>query len=118
MWRPVGRYRTSRAALCADSRGLALEVGRHGARVNRVLPGFVRTPEGDDRLAVRAEAAGITTDEFLLAARRGIPLGRPGTVQEAAQLIADLASPAASFVSGAQILVDGAAFSGAVRDAE
>lgn len=104
-------YTAAKAALGAYSKGLAVEMGRHGVRVNCVLPGFI--PDGDDhaqRLGVRAAAAGMPADQFIQQAVNAIPLGRAGTPREAAQLIAYLVSPAASYVSGAQILIDGAAF--------
>jgi len=103
-------YTASKAALVAYSKGLAVEVGRHGVRVNCVLPGFIPSEDHNERLDERARAAGVTTKQLLKQAINGIPLGRPGTPQEAAALIAYLVSPAASFVSGAQILLDGAAF--------
>lgn len=103
-------YTASKAALIAYSKGLAVEVGRHGVRVNCVLPGFVPSEDHRERLGARAEAAGMPVDQFLQQIVSGIPLGRAGTPEEAAQLIAYLVSPAAGFVSGAQILLDGGAF--------
>ena len=103
-------YTASKAALSAYSKGLAVEVGRHGVRVNCVLPGFVRGEDHDERLGERAKAAGIPAGQFVQQITSAIPLGRAGTPDEAAQLIAYLLSPAAGYVSGAQILVDGAAF--------
>jgi NAD(P)-dependent dehydrogenase (short-subunit alcohol dehydrogenase family) len=103
-------YTASKAALSAYSKGLAVEVGRHGVRVNCVLPGFIPSEDHAERLNDRAEAAGMPTEQFLQQIVNAIPLGRPGTPQEAAQLIAYFVSPAASYLSGAQILFDGAAF--------
>lgn len=102
--------RSSKAALSAYSKGLAVEVGRYGVRVDCVLPGFIPNEDHAERLNDRAEAAGMPTEQFLQQIVNAIPLGRPGTPQEAAQLIAYLVSPAASYLSGAQILFDGAAF--------
>jgi NAD(P)-dependent dehydrogenase (short-subunit alcohol dehydrogenase family) len=103
-------YTAAKAALSAYSKGLAVEVGRHGVRVNCVLPGFIPSADHGKRLDARAAAAGMPTEQFLQQVISTIPLGRAGTPEEAAQLIVYLVSPAASFVSGAQILLDGAAF--------
>ena len=103
-------YTASKAALSAYSKGLAVEVGRQGVRVNCVLPGFIRGEDHAERLDDRAAAAGLPTEQFLKQVVNAIPLGHAGTPAEVAQLIAYLVSPAASFVSGAQILIDGAAF--------
>jgi NAD(P)-dependent dehydrogenase (short-subunit alcohol dehydrogenase family) len=103
-------YTAAKAALSAYSKGLAVEVGRHGVRVNCVLPGFIPSADHGKRLDARAAAVGMPTEQFLQQVISTIPLGRAGTPEEAAQLIVYLVSPAASFVSGAQILLDGAAF--------
>ena len=101
-------YSASKAALSAYSKGLAIEAGTHGVRVNTVLPGLIRTDVLD---AVAAEA-GEAPDALLaqMVATMRIPLGRAGTPEEAARLIAFLVSPAAGYVSGAQLVVDGGFF--------
>ncbi|RIX27720.1 SDR family oxidoreductase [Amnibacterium setariae] len=74
----------------------ALELGRHGITVNAVAPGEIATPmtgmEDQDPTEVR---------------RPGVPLGRPGSAHEIAAVVAFLASPAASYVTGASWPVDG-----------
>ncbi|MDP8992272.1 MAG: SDR family oxidoreductase [Actinomycetota bacterium] len=91
------------AAYCASKGGLglltkvmALELAPHGITVNAVAPGEISTPmtgqhdedpEGQDR--------------------PGIPLGRPGHAREIAQAVAHLASPEASYTTGASFVVDG-----------
>jgi NAD(P)-dependent dehydrogenase (short-subunit alcohol dehydrogenase family) len=102
-------YTASKAALSAYSKGLANEVGRHGIRVNVVLPGLIRTEALDTRMASLAQQAGADPDSVLdqTVAAMGIPLARAGTADEAAQLITFLASPAASYLTGSQFTVDG-----------
>ena len=104
-------YTAAKAALTAYSKGLAREAGQHGIRVNVVLPGLIRTEALDARMASLAGQAGSTPDSVLesTVAALGIPLGRPGTADDAAQLIAFLVSPAAAYLTGSQFTVDGGA---------
>jgi Tropinone reductase 1 len=91
-------YTMSKAALDAMSDWLAAEWGPDGIRSNVVHPWYIRTPLvaevlEDARRRMRIEAA--------------TPLGRIGEPHEAARVIAFLASPAASYVSGAHVDIDG-----------
>jgi glucose 1-dehydrogenase len=85
-------YASAKAALGMLTRSLALELGADGIRVNAVAPGAIATERN------------VEADEL----RDEIPLGRPGTTDEVADLVAYLASDGARYVSGASILVDGA----------
>jgi NAD(P)-dependent dehydrogenase (short-subunit alcohol dehydrogenase family) len=102
-------YTAAKAALTAYSKGLANELGGHGIRVNVVLPGMIRTEALDARIASLAEQEGSEPGLVLqrAVAAAGIPLARAGFADEVAQVIMFLASPAASYLTGSQITVDG-----------
>jgi 3-oxoacyl-[acyl-carrier protein] reductase len=86
-------YATAKAAVTGMTRSVALEYGSFGINCNAVLPGWIET-------------ASSTQPE--IAAGRASPTGRPGTPAEVAACATFLASPAASYVNGAMLVVDGA----------
>jgi NAD(P)-dependent dehydrogenase (short-subunit alcohol dehydrogenase family) len=100
-------YCASKGAVVLLTKAMALDYGPHGIRVNCVCPGDTDTP----LLAREAEILGSTLEAFR-AAGRARPLGRIGQPAEIADVIAYLASDAASFVTGAAIPVDGGGLAG------
>jgi NAD(P)-dependent dehydrogenase (short-subunit alcohol dehydrogenase family) len=102
-------YAAAKAALNAYSRTLAAEVGPHGVRVVCVLPGFIATEGALSHLQQFADRQGITIEEQTqqVVEHLNLPMGRPGEPEDAAELIAFLASARAKWLTGAQFRVDG-----------
>ncbi|MDD2030719.1 SDR family oxidoreductase [Pseudomonas sp. N-137] len=103
-------YAAAKAALSTYSKSLSKEVSPRGVRVVRVSPGWVET-EASVALAERlAQEAGTDYQggkEIIMKALGGIPLGRPSTPCEVADLIGFLASPRAASITGSEFVIDG-----------
>ncbi|MFJ8019459.1 SDR family NAD(P)-dependent oxidoreductase [Streptomyces sp. NPDC096311] len=97
-------YSTSKAAVNAMTRSLALEYAPHGVRVNCVAPGIVDTPMGVDNVA---RATGASRDEVAAQRAAMIPMGHQGTSWDVANAALFLASDEAAFVTGVVLPVDG-----------
>jgi NAD(P)-dependent dehydrogenase (short-subunit alcohol dehydrogenase family) len=85
-------------------RTLALEWGRHGIRSNSILPGFIRDTVGAERLA--------GNEDLVRKVIAHTPLGRFGTVDDIGRAAVFLASPAAAFITGTALVVDGGHYLG------
>ncbi|QUQ67069.1 oxidoreductase [Kutzneria sp. CA-103260] len=102
-------YAAAKAALNCYSKSLATACGPYGVRVTAVMPGVIETDAVEASLVRAAERTGRDLDavraEFHQ--RLAAPIGRPGQPREAAELIAFLASPRASYLTGVAISLDG-----------
>ena len=97
-------YGALKAALTAYSASLAQELAPAGIRVNTVTPGGTVTPGADEVRRPMVEAIGALAEALL---KQMIPLGRLGQASEIAETIAYLASDRASWITGANYVIDG-----------
>ncbi|HCJ86065.1 MAG TPA: hypothetical protein DHV80_05850 [Acidimicrobiaceae bacterium] len=100
-------YAATKAAMIATGKALAGKYGKDGVLVNSVLPGLIHTAMWDRAAGEVADASGARPEEVLANNSRSVPVGRYGTAEEVANVIAFLCSEAASYVNGAAIDVDG-----------
>ena len=99
--RDYTHYNASKGGVLLLTKTMAVELAEHGVRVNALCPGYVRT-ELNEKIA--AEIAPDFIDAY---GRDNVPLRRVGLPDEVAAAYAFLASDDASFITGAQLVVDG-----------
>lgn len=101
-----------RLATIGLTKSLALELGGEGIRFNAILPGWTETERVSQLMAARAQSSGATPQEETAKQAKDIPLGRMGKPEEFARAAAFLVSPAASYITGVMLQVDGGVIKG------
>lgn len=101
-----------RSAVIGLTKTLSQELGDDRIRVNSILPGWTSTERVDELLNASAAKSGNAVEAELAAATALIPLGRMGTPEEFANVAVFLCSPAAAYVNGVMLQVDGGRYQG------
>ena len=103
----LGVSNTVRGAVANWAKTWATEVAAHGITVNNVLPGATHTARLTGLAKAKAESTGQTPEDILAAMAAKVPAGRVGRPEEVGHAIAFLCSPAAGYISGINLPVDG-----------
>jgi 3-oxoacyl-[acyl-carrier protein] reductase len=101
-----------RAAAIGLTKSLALELGTEGIRVNSILPGWTDTERVTELMTSRANLNKSSVEEETRKQAAQSPFGRLGKPEEFANAAAFLASPAASYITGVMLSVDGGMYKG------
>lgn len=103
----LGVSNTVRGAVANWAKTLASELGKDGITVNNVLPGFTETERLWEVVDGMARRAGLDRDTMASSLRGSVPLRRFAQPEETAAAVAFLASPAAAYINGINLPVDG-----------
>ena len=103
----IGVSNTTRGAVASWAKTLSVELAPLGITVNNVLPGSTHTPRIEQIVAVRARKSGRDEQDVQREMTAEIPMGRFADPSETAAAVAFLASPAASYITGVSLPVDG-----------
>ncbi|MBC7936355.1 MAG: SDR family oxidoreductase [Rhizobacter sp.] len=103
----LGVSNTIRAAVASWAKTLATELGPSGITVNNVLPGFTATVRADYVINKKMQDTGNTAEEVMEELVKEIPAGRIGRPEEFGAAVAFLCSPAAAYINGINLPVDG-----------
>ncbi len=108
----LGISNVTRGAVANWGRTLAHELGPYGITVNNILPGYTSTTRLDSLIQRRADNAGSSVEQVKQQMVANVPLGRFATPQEIGTVAAFLASPAASYINGVNLPIDGGRLAG------
>jgi len=103
----LGVSNTIRAAVANWAKTLSIELGAYGITVNNVLPGFTNTNRLKTLIAKKASIQGKTESEIETVMKSSVPANRFGQANEVANAVAFLCSPAAAYINGINLPVDG-----------
>ena len=101
-----------RAATVGLTKSLALELGMAGIRFNSILPGWTETERVYDLMKARAAQNQTTLEQEIAKQSMDSPMGRMGQPEEFANAAVFLVSPAASYITGVMLTVDGGMYKG------
>lgn len=101
-----------RAATVGLTKSLALELGAEGIRFNSILPAWTETERVYELMAHRAKMNQTSVEEEIARQAKDSPLGRMGRPEEFANAAVFLLSPAASYITGVMLSVDGGMYKG------
>lgn len=105
--RGLGVSNTVRGAMASWSKTLSLELASFGITVNNVLPGSTKTGRIESLIQTRSQKSGRTPEEIRQDMIDEVPAGRMAEASEVAAAVAFLASPAAGYINGVSLPVDG-----------
>ncbi|MDQ3039080.1 MAG: SDR family oxidoreductase [Pseudomonadota bacterium] len=103
----LGVSNTIRGAVASWAKTLSRELAPHGVTVNNLLPGYTETGRLDQILKDRAQATGKSQQDVASAMLATVPAGRFAKPSELGGVIAFLCSPAAAYINGVSLAVDG-----------
>lgn len=100
-------YITFKHALCGLSKSIAFDFGKYGIRSNVIHPGWMRTAMSDKEMEEIMENQHVSLEDAYAIATRLVPLKRPASLDEVTSSIKYITSEQASYITGAELLVDG-----------
>ena len=103
----MSAYSAAKAGSIMLSKVSALELAADGIRVNAICPGQINTELGNWGWKKKAFAHGMTLEEYIEEMKKEIPVGRPGTPEDCANVVSWLCSEEAGFITGQAINVTG-----------